>query len=384
MDQLNDDCQLCIINYLELNDQLALWKATKNLSLRWNTNICRAWQQQHSYVLDWVMYDLEDDPEMMDTFLSSICNTLNTLKLEEIRLDHLQLWCKYKYSNMRELEYWLDEYEDPLNSSLILELLTELFPTVSCLKLYGEFHSLRIDRFKELRRLDLLECSKINNLNGSETLEELNIEFNFDCIDFNISSFKCFPKLQTLSFKCQKGSEKLLDNLLKERSSDIVEISFRHCIWLYDLIAVHLPKSLSRLSLIEKECSFTVTKLPSLVAQLPLLQQLDLVDFQFFSTELSLWKMVMACPSLKTLSISGIQLYEDFFEISRSSMHQALTNRPVPLSLHCHNTGAYKHLVSITKSGTQLLYFLETSFVYFRSRKTLIIPILRFILGLCF
>lgn len=375
MDLLNDDIQLCIINYLDLNDQLVLWKATKNYSVRCNTNICRAWRQQHSFILDWVMYDLEDDPEMMDAFLSSISETLQSLKLEEIRLNHLQLWCKYNYPNMRELEYWVDEYEDPCNYSPIFDLFAELFPAVCWLKLNGEFNMLKVDKFKELRRLDLLECSNIFNLNGSETLEELNIEFNSDCQHFIFSSLIFFPKLQTLSFKCQKGSEKLLDKVVKERSSDITEISFWHCIWLYDLMKVHLPKCLSRLSLIEKECTFTVEKLQTVVAQLPLLKQLDLLDFQFFPTELRLWETVLACPSLSILNILGMQLCEDFFETSRSFMDQVLRNRSVLLALHCHNNGANKHLVSITESSTQLLYILEILFVYCRLRKTSGIPI---------
>lgn len=72
MDQLNDDCQLRIIKYLDLTDQVLLWKATKHFSERLNANICRAWQQQLNFTLDWLMYDLEDDPEVMDAFLFSI------------------------------------------------------------------------------------------------------------------------------------------------------------------------------------------------------------------------------------------------------------------------------------------------------------------------
>lgn len=58
---------------------------------------------------------------------------------------------------MRELEYWLDGYEDLCNNDPVLELFAELFPALSSLKPYGEMDCLKIGDFKELRRLDLTE-----------------------------------------------------------------------------------------------------------------------------------------------------------------------------------------------------------------------------------
>lgn len=260
MDQLNDDCQLRIINYLDLTDQLLLWKATKHFSERLNANICRAWQQQFNFTLDWVMYDLEDDPEVMDEFLSSICETLQSLKIEEARLNHFQLWRKFKYPNMRDLEYWMDEYEDFCNNDPVLELFAELFPALSSLKPYGEMDCLKIGDFKQLRRLDLTE-SIILDLKESESLEELIIDFGLESIDFNFNSLMCFPKLQKLSYKCQKGSEKLLDKIIKERGNDIIE--------------------------------------------------LDLVDLKCYTTEIQLWNTVNICSSLKILNLSRVDLSDD-------------------------------------------------------------------------
>lgn len=298
MDQLNDDCQLRIIKYLDLTDQVLLWKATKHFSERLNANICRAWQQQLNFTLDWVMYDLEDDPEVMDEFLLSICETLQSLKIEEARLDNFQLWRKYKYPNMRELEYWMDEYEDLCNHDPVLELFAELFPALSSLKPYGELDCLKICDFKHLRRLDLTE-SVILDLKESESLEELIIDFGLESKDFNFNSLMCFPKLQALSYKCQKGSEELLDKIIKERGNDITE--------------------------------------------------LDLDDLQYYSTETQLWNTVSACPSLKILNLSRVGLSEEFFSLSREYMNQALKDRSVPFTLYCHNTHVDKDLVSMTK-----------------------------------
>lgn len=76
---------------------------------------------------------------------------------------------------MRELEYWLDGYEDLCNNDPVLELFAELFPALSSLKPYGEMDCLKIGDFKELRRLDLTE-SIILDLKKSESLEELIID----------------------------------------------------------------------------------------------------------------------------------------------------------------------------------------------------------------
>lgn len=74
-----------------------------------------------------------------------------------VTLLRVQRWGKDEYPNMRELEYWLDGYEDLCNNDPVLELFAELFPALSSLKPYGEMDCLKIGDFKELRRLDLTE-----------------------------------------------------------------------------------------------------------------------------------------------------------------------------------------------------------------------------------
>lgn len=345
VEELNDDCQLHIIYYLDLPDQLRLWRATKNASVRWNNNICQAWRHQVCYSLDSIVFEeFDNDPALLDAFLSSICNTLQSVEFKYVTLDHLKRWCKYKFPNMRDLKYTLDD--DERSFQTILELLVEMFPALKSLKPYGDINCLKIEQFKHLRKLDLTEC-KIYDLEGSENLEELVLELFFIEDIFQSDDLMSLPRLQTLSYQCRAEYEKLLVKAVKERCNDIIELSFHDCIWAYDLTTLQSPKCLSKLSLIEDD-GLQVEQLQTLVAGLPLLKQLDLVDFQFYSNEIQLWKTVAVCPSLEILNISGMQLYEDFFVLNRRYMDQALRNRSVPLTLHCHNTGANGHLVSYT------------------------------------
>lgn len=232
---------------------------------------------------------------MMDEFLSSICDKLQSLKVQSVTLLRVQRWGKDEYPNMRELEYWLDGYEDLCNNDPVLELFAELFPALSSLKPYGEMDCLKIGDFKELRRLDLTE-SIILDLKKSESLEELIIDIGLESTDFNFSSLMCFPNLQKLSYKCQKGSEILLEKIIKERGNDIIE--------------------------------------------------LDLVDLKCYSTEIQVWNTVSTCSSLKILNLSRVDLSDEFLELSRDYMDQALRDRSVPLTLNCDHTHVNGDLVS--------------------------------------
>lgn len=354
MEELNDDCQLYIINYLDLTDQLALWRATRNLSERWNSNICLSWRHQVSYSLDSCVFEeFDNDPALVDAFLSSICDTLQSVEFKYVKLDNLKLWCTYKFPNVRELKYTLDDDEEPCNHQTVLELSAEIFPALNSLKPYGKIHSLKVEDFKQLRRLDLTEC-EISNLSGIETIEELIIELYYAENLFDADDLTSLPKLKTLSYEYRVEHEILLDKVIQKRCKDITELSFHDCIWAYHLTILQSPKCLRRLTLIEDD-GFLVDQLHTIVAHLPQLEQLDLVDFQFFSTEIQLWQTVSACPSIKIFNISGMQLYEDFFEPYRRYMEQALRNRNAPLTLHCHNTGVNRHLVSTFDSTFQVV-----------------------------
>lgn len=350
IDKLNDDCQQRIINCLNIHDQISLWKATKNFSERLHANVCWAWRQK-KFRLTGILFCF-DDPEVQDALLSTIRETMDSLTISRLTMKHLQLLNKYKFPKVCELTYGTEGDEDVVKDQNEVDLLAEIFPGLNSLTLINfNFWSISINNFKQLRTLKLSQIYNLHCLNETkrnESVEEL-IKGPF-ADDYVCCILKNFPKLQMLAMSGENDySTEDLNIILHERGNDIIELSFN------DSFRVAYPETLQtclkcliRLTLINEKC--TMEDLQIAISGMPLLEQLDLVDFQSLTTEIQLWKIITLCPSLKILNISGIILGYEFFEFSRNNMEQALENRSVPLTLHCHNIGTNRHLVSTTAS----------------------------------
>lgn len=141
---------------------------------------------------------------------------------------------------------------------------------------------LRIEKFRKLRRLFLWGCVNVDNIFGNESLEELIIDLGNNENSFYWNALMCLPKLRTLVLTCDNHCQQYLEIIIKERSNDIIELGFHSCIEQCDPTILQYLKRLIRLTFIIE--SLTVEKLQTLVAGLSLLEQLDLVDFQLFST----------------------------------------------------------------------------------------------------
>lgn len=384
-EQLNDDCQMRIIRYLDIKDQLALWKANNNTSERLNANICQTWKHHHQKHYYFNSRIFADDAEL-DIFLSGICEELQSLHLSD-EGDSLKILNKYKFPNLRELEFKIkNTYIKDSQTQAMLELLVELFPSLISLKLVNvNIGPFKIGEFKNLRKLDLWECHDYTELSGSESLEELIIDMGMNENVFYVEVLDNFPMLRKLAvLHDDAGSEGVMHEILKLRCNDITEFCSYDCIFAYSLNTLQSLNNLTRLSLIgqlAKEIEpegrtmfrvfkrYTVDEIHSLVSKLPLLKHLDLIRSNIFLTEKHLWKIINACPSLKILHIDiSMLLKENFFEKSRLFMEQALKTRSVPLTIYCHYTGRNRHLVSnITNTyvaHAHLNYFLqiETNF----------------------
>lgn len=350
INKLNDDCQLRIINDLDFTDQLSLWIATVNFSRRLNDNVSWVWQKKTKFPLSWILCRLEDNPEMLDVFLSTVGGTMQSLKISSLTLEQLKFLKNYKLPNVCDLS--CEPENDSYEIELEMDLLAEIFPGLKSLTLRNiSLGSITIHNLKQLRKLKLYEIYDLSDAEflslGSESLEEL-------IIGHWVVSFLCytqlddFPKLQTLAMR-ENDDPGDLDEILTKRGNDITELSFYHRFQLASrTILLSCLKNLIRLTLIYEQYT-CMEDLQTVVSGMPLLEQLDLVDFQSLFTEIQLWKVVIACPSLKILYISGMHWDKFYIEPSRHYMEQALENRSVPLSLHCHNIGANRQLVSTTK-----------------------------------
>lgn len=237
IDQLNNDCQLCIINSLDLRSQLALWKATKNFSVRLNDNICWAWRN-NKYFLAWIIAELEDDTEVLDQLLSTIGETLQSPGLLYITLKQLKLLVNYKFPNVHKLECEVNDLY-PWKTQPEIYQLHKIFPELNSLKIWGGgVNGFRFQKFNKLRKLELWHCFGFgDSLTGHETLEELIIDINKTDNIFYAKTLKNFPKLHTIAFSLEDSSPLLSStyhyyfrDTLRERFDDITELSFNNSI----------------------------------------------------------------------------------------------------------------------------------------------------------
>ncbi|KAH8377389.1 hypothetical protein KR093_005211, partial [Drosophila rubida] len=353
LDVLNDDCQLAIIKCLNLTDQFALYEATEGYPNRLNSNITFAWEHQLCFELDGKSYDkFEEVPELLNIFLSSINATVQELKLEWVTIDILKRWESYTFCSMKALEYKLDDCNcDVDDANEAIKIIAKLFPGLRSVKPYGGFDCSHLPIWTQLRKLDLsewspssvMEYSSVQEITKCLLLEELILSYYFEWPGI-YDVVMVLPKLHTLSFSL-KDDDLIFVNLLEKRGKEVHTIIFNDCIWEYKVPTLHKMSNLRHLTLLEDD-GFTSEMLLELVADLKHLEQIDLVDCQLWTGEEELWRTVASCPSLRTLNISGMQLYENFFEFSRRVMDKTLNNRAQPLTLHCHNTGNYEELVS--------------------------------------
>ncbi|XP_060654546.1 uncharacterized protein LOC132790121 isoform X1 [Drosophila nasuta] len=350
METINDDCWLEIINYLNLEDQLALYKATNGFSNRVSSNVIYSWKHQLNFTLDEHAYEkFEEMPEMLDVFLSNINDTMQGLEFQWVTLKFLYRWKNYTFPNMKTLEYTVDDCDIDCDSEVIA-IMTELFPGLHSLKSDGTFYCGALPKWTQLRKLDLSEWSPDYNTYRSDSPEEIakcmlmeELLLPDGIWDFNLHhDLMTMPKLHTLAIELK--IDFILAEMLEKRGKDVHTIVFNDCIWEFSIPTLQKLRNLRQLTLLDND-GFTSEELRDLIVDLKQLEQIDLVDFQIWSSETELWQTVACCPSLKILNLSGMQLYENFFEFGRRVMEKTLNNRSHDLTLHCHNTGANENLI---------------------------------------
>lgn len=348
IEELNYDCQLLIIAYLELKDQLALWEATAHIpSSRLNATLIYSWQHKLSYVLDEEVLDqFEENPKQSDGFLCAISGTVQHLDLQFIKTYQLQKWIGHSFPCMRELCFTVNDSCQPVGS-LVLQLLVELFPKLNAIKPWGTFYSEITEKWTQLQRLDLTECCPpIEHISMCkfQQLEQITVHSGFLTHQF-IDSLLALPNLRAICFHAEERIDEVLNIIIDKRAEHIERLSFNDSIWFCTQETLQRAKNVRQLSLIEDD-GFQRSQLETLLSNLPLLKQLDLINFQIWRSESELWQAVGRCDSLQILNISGMQLYNDFFEFSRRPMETVLGKRSNPLILYCNDTGDCKERVN--------------------------------------
>ncbi|XP_060666965.1 uncharacterized protein LOC132798944 isoform X2 [Drosophila nasuta] len=158
LDELNSDCQLIIIKYLQLNDQIALCEASKNHSNRLYTNVIFSWEHQRCFKLDEYNFErFEEMPEMLDIFLSSISEIVQKLILQWVTLKFLKRWKNYTFPSMRTLKYLLvPSYGSKHEADEALQIMSNLFPGLLRVTPHGDFHCGQLSKWTQLGELNLV------------------------------------------------------------------------------------------------------------------------------------------------------------------------------------------------------------------------------------
>ncbi|EDW11037.1 uncharacterized protein Dmoj_GI16596, isoform B [Drosophila mojavensis] len=359
MESLSDDCQLLIIGSLGLKGQLKLWEATASIaSSRLPSNIIYHWQHKPSWILDNKMLAyLEEHPKQLEGLLSGISGTVQQLELQYIKSYELQRWIMYSFPKLRELSFSLDDGCEAIEE-LVHEVLVDIFPDLTSLQLSGKFYSKIIQKWPELRRLDLSDCdcepaAELSMCNFLK-LEEITVQTDFLFQKF-IDSTVVLPNLRTFCFYGEDKTDQVLNWIIDKRA-EISRISFNDSIWYCGAGTLEKMKHLRQLTLVEDE-GFEAYQLKALLKCVPQLRQLDLVNLQIWGSESELWQTVSQCNSLQVLNIYGMQLDESFFDIGRYHMRSVLSKRSTPLQLLCDNMNnpqmdkSFKHTNLIVKKG---------------------------------
>ncbi|XP_030079182.1 uncharacterized protein LOC111602463 isoform X2 [Drosophila hydei] len=344
IDNVNDDCQFIIINYLNYSSQFWLWVASKDFAPRLHRNVSYILQRKTSHALDyyhWFGEYVHNPTELEDDFLRTISSTVEHLDLKSVNLKNLECLMKHSFPCIRSLHYRPDKV-DGTEHDEALELLVKLFPGLTSFKPFGPVDGGVIEKLKNLRKLDLSRSSLFNtrlSLRTFQELEHLVISLYF-FKGISIETILNLPKLRSFSFSTESTQNKsILSEIIEQRGLDIRELSFRFIDWSQSLDKLKQLKNLRQLMLMED--SFKKAHFQAWISNLPELEQLNMVGGQFWYYERDLWKAVASCSSLKILNFSDTLIDDEFYDSSRHHMEEALNNRSQPLLLHCYNTGEY-------------------------------------------
>lgn len=343
MDTLNDHCQLLIIKYLSLKDQLVLFEATKDEPTnRLHVNLRNTWQQEPSFYLDWFLVIPENK---LHDFLTIISPTVQELIIDRVTVDAMKRWTHYQFPEMRSLTYSLYIFEE---ANPVIQLMADIFPGINSIKPNGRFDLIHLTNWKNICKLELTNWfpklpidSTTKAIEGLQMLEELSLcQENFT--EDQIKMLLRLPKLQTfaVSYPHNNYFRCIIESM---RAKDIWKVSFKSIneVVLYNLTFM---KNLRKVSLLDTKLTITIQNLYEAVTSLPLLERLDVADSQIWDLEMVLWQFVAACPCLKVLNISIKDIYDTFFDEDRDYMNTVLDKRSTPLNLFYNDIGYNEHM----------------------------------------
>ncbi|EDX03987.1 uncharacterized protein LOC6731243 isoform X1 [Drosophila simulans] len=363
IENLNADCVLKIVEYLNLEDQLKLWKSSEPAS-RLRSLISYIWQRHGEHTIE--SYTFDGDYELLNEFLQCIRLTVSELTLQYLTMDQLERWRGHTFPNMRQLTYLGDETSD-IEGDADIAILVDLFPQLEAIGVSGNTTGNHISRWRNIRRLDLQLCwylspqafedicqnlrlqtlsiqwqkieenAYVRSICMLQELEELELDIVYLSRD-NISQLLGLPKLKTLRLHDFDQLDDLLWNIGSIRGQDVLTAAFSNNIWMRPTEVLAKLRNLRCLTLVDDE-GCAVINFSTIIKCFPLLEQLHLENSRIWVNADGIWDVLLASPRLRELSISNHVLYDEFFAFNKSTMNRALNQRTEPLTIHFYKTG---------------------------------------------
>ncbi|XP_016943120.3 uncharacterized protein [Drosophila suzukii] len=362
IDNLNDDCLLKIVEYLNLDEQLQLWKSSEPSS-RLRSVLSYTWQHHTDHSVDQETF--AGSPDVLEDFLQSIRFSVEELTLRYLNMEQLEQWKNHTFPTMRELTYMGDESSEMEGDSDIA-ILVKCFPLLEAIGLSGNCSGQHISQWRHLRRLDLQLCWYLNTQNFEEICQNLRLqtlsiqwhkaeedayvqaiaslqeleELELDIVHLspdNTSKLLRLPKLRKLLLHNFEQMDELISDIGRLRGQDVVTAAFSDNIWMMRAEVLAKFRNLRCLTLVDDEGCAAVDFRP-IINCFPLLEQLHLENSRIWLNADGIWDVVLACPRLRILSMSNQVLYDEFFAFSKSTMSRALNKRKEPLIMHFYKT----------------------------------------------
>ncbi|EDV59105.1 uncharacterized protein LOC6540844 [Drosophila erecta] len=362
IENLNDDCLLKIVEYLNLEEQLELWKSCESAS-RLRSVISYTWQRQEEHTVDQETF--KDNYEVLDEFLQCIRFTVAELTLRYLTMDQLKQWKGHTFPNLRQLTYLGDENSD-IDGDVDIAILVACFPELEAIGLSGNTSGNHISRWRNIRRLDLQLCwylstqcfeeicqnlrlqalgiqwhsaeedAYVRAISRLQELEELELDIVHLGSD-NISQLLSLPKLKKLRLHNFEQLDDLLSDIGRIRGQDVLAAAFSDNIWMKRTEVLAKLRNLRSLTLVDDEGCCAID-FRTIINCFPLLEQLHLENSRIWLNADGIWDAVLACPRLRVFSMSNQVLYDDFFAFSKSTMNRALNQRMEALTMHFYKT----------------------------------------------
>lgn len=366
---LNDDALLKIVEYLDLEDKIRLWKTTEPTTrLADITSI--AWRRQTMHFIDLNVFT---SLELLNSFLSIICPTVLVvvLQMREVREPQMNIVRRHVFPKARHLEVnilldWSFDVEIGGNCfDRGIGMLADSFPNIKIIHLFGTNFSttgLHFSKWQCLTELNVVKasewwttenfkeiCEKSKNLEALsinianednpskenpyidaictlENLEHLWFNAMFISKDNSLKLLTKLPKLRRL--RCNESDQHWapLMRVRDTRAEDVRSIASS------DLWMCYSSDDDSETEAAE---IFRV-QFRQVLRNFPRLEALHLRHSNIWRTGDQLWDMLYHCPHLKMLSIRTVDMR--FFKFRNATMNRALRLRTEPLNFHVQDT----------------------------------------------